>query len=87
MKYTKGRMELKRTTIELKHLIEVFNSRQDRERKTSENSLPSGSFPYIMPSAYEADTDHLEATGRKKWRFIYIIKDVKITNIIITYIE
>lgn len=38
MKYTKGRMELKRTTIELKHLIEVFNSRQDRERKTSEKS-------------------------------------------------
>lgn len=35
-KYTKGRMELKRTTIELKHSIEVFHSRQDRERKKSE---------------------------------------------------
>lgn len=37
-KYTKGRMELKRTTIELKHSVEVFNSRQDRERKKSEKS-------------------------------------------------
>lgn len=37
-KYAKGRMELKRTTIELKHSVEVFHSRQDRERKKSEKS-------------------------------------------------
>ena len=38
MKHTKERMELKRTTIELKYPIEVLNSRQDRERKKSEKS-------------------------------------------------
>ena len=37
MMYTQKRTELKRT-VELKHSIEVFNSRQERERKTSENS-------------------------------------------------
>ena len=35
--YTKKRTELKRT-VELKHSIEVFNSRQEREIKKSENS-------------------------------------------------